>query len=240
MNRNDFLNGLALIFGASGTAGGARPPTKNIAGLVVPDSTLAREATAIATASLPPEIYNHSLRTYLFAELLANAQHIDHDVEAVYVAAILHDTGLSDAHMSERNRFEVDGALVARRLLSSHTITGERAELVWDAITLHDSSLARWKQAEVRLVSQGVNADFGAGLDTLERSDVIAILKAAPRTNFVPVFLDHVAAVAKKKPFATGNCFVTDVAYRMVPGFHLENFVDAVKDDPFASYLSIR
>jgi hypothetical protein len=27
-----------------------------------------------------------------------------------------------------------------------------------------------------------------------------------------------------------------DVGYRMVPGFHLENFVDEVRDDPFAAY----
>jgi hypothetical protein len=29
---------------------------------------------------------------------------------------------------------------------------------------------------------------------------------------------------------------VTDVAVRMVPGFHLENFCDEVKEDPFADY----
>jgi hypothetical protein len=61
-------------------------------------------------------------------------------------------------------------------------------------------------------------------------------LQAAPRTNFINVFLDAVAAIAAHKPEATGGCFVTDVGYRRVPGFHLANFCDAVKDDPFKDY----
>ncbi|MBV8154271.1 MAG: hypothetical protein JOY98_07615, partial [Candidatus Eremiobacteraeota bacterium] len=45
------------------------------------------------------------------------------------------------------------------------------------------------------------------------------------------------AAYVKRKPFATGNSWITDVGYRMVPGFHVDNFVDAVKsDDPFKDY----
>ena len=59
---------------------------------------------------------------------------------------------------------------------------------------------------------------------------------AAPRSGFVDEFLSAVAVVAKRKPFATGNCFVTDVGYRMVKGFHLTNFCDDVRDDPFAHY----
>ena len=64
--------------------------------------------------------------------------------------------------MSKDYRFEVDGANLARRILRKHKVTGLRADLVWDAITLHDSDLAAWKQPEVRLVNQGVDADFGA------------------------------------------------------------------------------
>ncbi|MBV8149354.1 MAG: phosphohydrolase, partial [Candidatus Eremiobacteraeota bacterium] len=115
--------------------------------------------------------------------------------------------------------------------------TGGRADLIWDAVALHDQGgIARWKQPEVMLVNAGVNTDFGANLDILDRSDVIAVLKAAPRDRFVPVFLNVVAAYVKRKPFATGNSWITDVGYRMVPGFHLDNFVDEVQADPFAGY----
>ncbi|MDB5069960.1 MAG: phosphohydrolase [Candidatus Eremiobacteraeota bacterium] len=236
MDRSDFLQGITVIAATVPLSAAAATPPRSVAGIGIPDSPLARDATAAARESLPPEIFNHSLRTFLFAELVSKAKKVDHDVEAVYVASILHDTGLANAHMSAGNRFEVDGANLAREILMMHGITGERAEVVWDAIALHDSSLARWKGPEVRLVSSGVNADFGAFLNDLDHADVRSVLAAAPRTNFIPAFLNAVAAVAKKKPNATGNCFVTDVAYRMVPGFHLSNFVDDVRsEDPFAA-----
>lgn len=234
MQRSEFLNACCAV---AATSLGSAPPA--VAGIAIPDSPLAKEATDAARSAEPVEIFNHSLRAFLFAELIAKAKGVTHDVEAVYVAALLHDTGLAPAYMSRDQRFEVDGANLARRIAGSHGVTAERVNLVWDAIALHDAGgLARWKQPEVMLVNAGVSADFGSYLDLMQRDDVIAVLGQAPRTGFIPVFLDAVAAVAKLKPHATGNCFVTDVAYRMVPGFHLENFCDAVKEDPFAGYLA--
>ncbi|HEY2474438.1 MAG TPA: HD domain-containing protein [Candidatus Cybelea sp.] len=207
---------------------------ESVAGITIPDSALAKEASRIAQACEPIEIFNHSLRSFLFAELIARAQRLEHDVETVYVASILHDTGLCSPHISEKDRFEVDGANLARETAARHGVTGARAEVIWDAICLHDQGgIARWKAPEVALVSAGVGADFGAFLNLLKRDDVVAVLSAAPRTGFIPVFLQAVAAVAKRKPDATGNCFAVDIGYRMVPGFHLTNFCDAVKDDPF-------
>jgi hypothetical protein len=85
-------------------------------------------------------------------------------------------------------------------------------------------------------VNAGVSADFGSRLDILRRADVTAILQAAPRSNFIPVFLNVVASVARQKPFATGNSFVTDVAIKMIPNFHLSNFVDELQPDPFQRF----
>ena len=238
MDRVEFLNGIYALATSTPLLAQGSPPPKSAAGITIPDSALAREATAAALAAEPVEIYNHSLRTFLFAELYARAKNIDHDPELVYVASILHDTGLTPTYMSERERFEVDGANAARKLLEHHGVAPARADLVWDAIALHDTSLAKWKAPEVLLVNAGVGVDFGAHLDMLKHDDVVAVLEAAPRAKFVEVFLSSTAAVAKKKPFATGNCFVTDVAYRMVPGFHLSNFCDDVKENPFAGYGS--
>lgn len=213
------------------------PATKLIAGISVPDTKLAREATSTAKAALPPEIFNHSLRTYLFAELIAKAKKIDHDAEIVYVASILHDTGMSSKHMSESRPFEVDGAELAKQLLSKYRVSESRSDRAWDAIALHDNGgIASHKQAEVRLVNAGVGADFGGYLDLMKRDRIIAVLNAAPRTHFIDVFIAATAAVAKKKPFAAAHSFVADVGYRKVQGFTLPNFCDEVVDDPFAGY----
>ncbi|MBV8117123.1 MAG: HD domain-containing protein [Candidatus Eremiobacteraeota bacterium] len=211
---------------------------KSIAGIVIPDSALAKDAMETAESSERLEIFRHSLRTFLFAELIAQIRHVQHDSEAVFVASILHDTGLVPQFMSADERFEVDGANLSRAMLARHQITGLRSDVIWDAVCLHDQGdIAKWKQPEVQLVSAGVSADFGAGIHELPRDDVVAILRAAPRDNFIPVFLDAVAQFARRKPDATGNSWVTDVAYRRVRGFHLDNFVDAVTSaDPFSGY----
>lgn len=244
MNRWTFLNAMcAIAFVGRGTDASVADDSvadyKEIAGIRVPDTPVAREATRIARSTEPVEIFNHSLRTYLFAQLIGKAKGIQHDVELVYVASILHDTGMSSKFMSDRNPFEVDGADVARKLLASHGISESRQQLAWDAVALHDNGgIAQHKQPEVLLVNAGVGADFGAYLDELTRTDIIAVLKAAPRAHFIDVFMNAAAAVAKKKPLACAHSFVADVGYCKVPGFRLPSFCDAVKEDPFANFTS--
>ena len=232
MERSVFLvSALALLAAAS------PPPMKTVAGIGVPDTALANEATDLAKAALPLEIFNHSLRTYLFAELVAKVKKIDHDAELVYVASILHDTGMAQRYMSDRRPFEVDGAFVTTDLLERHGGSADRKATAWDAVALHDNGgIAAHKQPEVMLVSAGVGADFGAYLDLLTREQIVSVLAAAPRTGFIDVFLAASAAVAKRKPGACAHSFVADVGYRKVPGFTLPNFCDEVKDDPFAAY----
>lgn len=236
MHRADFLTALTSAAAAIPLPGSITSTPREVAGVVIPDSALALDARAIALESEPIEIYYHSLRTFVFGELLARSRQLDHDVEAAYVAAILHDTGLSPKHMSKENRFEIDGANAAQDLLSRHGVSESRISAVWDAIAFHDSSFAAWKGEISQLVSDGVGLDFGANIEALRRDDVVAVLGALPRTNFIPVFLRAVSEIGRRKPFATGKCFVTDVAYRMVPGFHLANFCDQVKPDPLAAF----
>jgi hypothetical protein len=138
-------------------------------------------------------------------------------------------------YMSDRRPFEVDGADVARALLAKYGASEYRQLLAWDAIALHDNGgIAQHKQAEVMLVNAGVNADFGAYLDSMATADVKQILEAAPRTNFFEAFVAAAAVVAKRKPSACAHSFVADIGYCKVPGFHLPSFCDAVKVDPFA------
>jgi|SRR5579864_926700 len=237
MNRATFLEAMFAVTSAVPLGAQAASAAKHIAGVRIPDTVLASEAAEIAKSSEPIEIYNHSLRTYLFAELIARAKKVSHDAEIVYVASILHDTGLATRYISPANPFEVDGANVARALLRKHAVSENRADVAWDAIALHDNGgIARHKQAEVMLVNAGVAADFGGYLDSMARLDVIGVLEAAPRTHFIDVFLNATANVAKRKPLAAAHSFVADVGYCKVAGFHLPSFCDEVRTDPFAGY----
>ena len=50
---------------------------------------------------------------------------------------MFHDMGLLKEHSSAHERFEVDGANVARDFLRGHGITQQDIHLVWTAIALH-------------------------------------------------------------------------------------------------------
>jgi hypothetical protein len=84
-----------------------------LAGIKVPDTTLARDAIDLSRSLLEPFLYNRVMRSWLFGILLSEGAELAPDPELLAVAAVLHDLGLTDRYMAE-NRFEVDGANAAR------------------------------------------------------------------------------------------------------------------------------
>ncbi|MDQ6825703.1 MAG: HD domain-containing protein [Candidatus Eremiobacteraeota bacterium] len=206
---------------------------REIAGVSIPDSLVCRDATNFVRGCEHPEIFNHSLRSFILAELIGAARSSKHDTELLYLATIMHDVGLVAKYHSEWDRFEVDGANVARAFIAQHGLNEVQQDTVWDAIALHSSgSIARWKKPEVALANAGIVTDVhGVYLKGLDPAAVRAALRFAPRTHFVDVFLTDLAAVAQAKPETTANTFVADVGYRMVPHFRLRNFVDELRDD---------
>jgi hypothetical protein len=73
---------------------------------------LTRAATDAATRVLPSTLLNHSYRTYRFGPALGELEEIDVDVELLFAAALLHDTGLVVA--SGRDDVTLTSARVAR------------------------------------------------------------------------------------------------------------------------------
>jgi hypothetical protein len=59
------------------------------AGVPIPDSRLAREATELLRDSAPPLLYHHSLRVYLFGALRGNRRGLTFDPELLYLGAVL-------------------------------------------------------------------------------------------------------------------------------------------------------
>src|SRR5579871_2604640 len=88
--------------------------------LVIPDSVLAKEATAILREHSTDLLFNHSVRVYLFAAEQGRQRKLQFDAELLYIAAAFHDLGLAKTFSSEDERFEVDGANAARQFLSTH------------------------------------------------------------------------------------------------------------------------
>ena len=92
---------------------------ETIAGIPIPDSALAREATELVREAAPPLLFDHSRRVFLWASLQGERHGLDYDPELLYVGAMFHDVGLLEGHRSEHERFEIDGANAARRFLEA-------------------------------------------------------------------------------------------------------------------------
>ena len=79
---------------------------KQIAGISIPDSTLAAEATEMVRDTESELLFNHSLRVYLFGALQGRRLGLTYDPELLYIGAIFHDMGLTEPYRSPDERFE--------------------------------------------------------------------------------------------------------------------------------------
>src|SRR5215210_6382789 len=157
-----------------------------IAGIPIPDGTIAREATELVQDVSTQLLFDHSRRVFLWASLQGESLGLDYDPELLYVGAMFHDIGLVEGHRSEHERFEIDGADAARAFLEPHDLSEERVMTVWESIALHTTpEIPRYKQPEVRLVTLGVQYDvLGLHFGELSARQRESVLAAHPRTDF--------------------------------------------------------
>ena len=105
----------------------------------MPDSALCQAANELARRVLEPFLFNHVMRSCVYAECLGRQRKQPYDRELLYVATILHDLGLTSlAPMQER--FEVEGADLAKEFLARQGMSEAALELAWDAIALHTTA----------------------------------------------------------------------------------------------------
>ena len=159
-----------------------------------------------------------------------------YDREAVYLASLFHDLGLTDEFAADK-RFEVDSADAAGRFLLANDYPQSRAELVWDAIALHSSAdIADRKQPEVALVHFGAHVDvFGLRLEEITPSLVEDVLALYPRVGMKAAFSEALAEVARKKPHTAVGTGLADIGRRYVHGFEIPNVCDLINNAPFES-----
>src|SRR4051812_33032094 len=148
--------------------------TRNaIAGIPIPDSALAREATEFVRDVSSQLLFDHSRRVFLWASLQGEQLGLSYDPELLYVGALFHDVGLLEGHRSEHERFEIDGANAARDFLDGYGLAEETVMTVWESIALHTTpEVPRYKQPEVRLLTLGVEYDvLGLHFDEISPAD---------------------------------------------------------------------
>src|SRR6476619_5065158 len=208
--------------------------TRLIAGVSLPDGPLITEAIEYAQRLSGPYLFNHAMRSWLFAELMGRTKGIDYDREVVAIGTILHDIGLT-AGVSGPNRFEVNGADAALSFIAGRGLSGRRAQLIWDLVALNSTpSLALHKEPEVAVGTMGIGLDYGGfGLDTLQAGDVGRILSAFPRLRMKDRFSETCCRLVTERPETSHDNFLRDFGERFVPGYKAVSTVDMVMNAPF-------
>jgi HD domain len=203
-----------------------------VAGVRIPKTALACEATQFVSGVTPLWLLNHLLRTYVFAELLGRRSEMKCNSELLYLGVIMHDLGLTD-EFAGTQRFELDGADAAGRFLLKRGVSKHRIHLVWDSIAFHTSEgIYDRMPAEIALVGVGVLADTtGAGIEKLPAKQVREVLQAWPRHGFRYAFPELVAEIVGPKPETAAGSFAADVLRRH--GIAVPNICDVMTLAPF-------
>jgi hypothetical protein len=212
------------------------PPhaTRLLAGVRVPDSPVISLAVEYAREHSEPYLFNHVMRSWLFAEALAQLGRVDHDAEVLAIATLLHDLGLSP-EFDGPLRFEVETANAARRFAQRAGLDPRRAQLIWDSAALNSTpSIALYKETEVRLCTLGIGLDWGGfGYESLTRERIDAIVDAYPRLQMKQQFSRAVCRLCETRPTTTYDNFARDFGERFVAGYRAPSTVDLLLAAPF-------
>src|SRR5256884_6935196 len=153
--------------------------------LVLPSGALADASIAIARSSVSRPIVDHSIRSFLFARLLADLEGCldaaDYDEDLLFAATVMHDLGLGE-HAPGEARFEVEGADLAAAVLRRHGVAERDIDRVWEAIALHSSlGIAHRRGLLTSLTHKGVFIDAGRITDSVADRLRQEVLNAYPR-----------------------------------------------------------
>lgn len=208
--------------------------TRLVAGVSVPDTPLISRAIEYAREHSEPYLFNHVMRSWLFAVILAQLSESTHDTEVLAVTTILHDLGLTKAFDGPL-RFEVEGANAARAFARNEGIDDRRSQLIWDGVALNSTpSISLYKETEVALCTAGIGLDWGGwGYDKLTEAQVAAIVDAFPRLEMKQRFTRAVCCIVETRPATTYDNFARDFGERFVPGYKPTSTVDYLLNSPF-------
>jgi hypothetical protein len=218
----------------SGDTRGKAFGSRLVAGVRVPDSPLITAVLEYAEEVYEPYLFNHSLRSWLFAARIGELKGLDCDLEVVAVGTILHDIGLAPS-VSGPNRFEVNGAAAVRSFVEQRGLSNRRAQLIWDLVALNSTpSLALHKETEVALGTMGIGLDYGGfGFELIPSGEMEQILSAYPRLGMKKNFTEACCRRVIAKPETSSDNFLRDFGERFVPGYEPTSTVDLLMSSPF-------
>ena len=212
-----------------------RGETRVLGGITVTHTPLISRAIEYARSHSEPFLFNHAVRSWLFAVRLGQLEGVPYDAEVVAVGTLLHDLGLTDGFTGPR-RFEIEGADAARGFAREQGLDDRRLQLIWDSVALNSTpSIGLYKETEVALCTAGIGVEFGFQYNRIPPTEMQSILAAFPRLDMKRRFTDSVCRIVKTRPETTYDNFAGDFGERFVPGYQRPSTVDFLLNAPFES-----
>jgi HD domain len=205
-----------------------------LAGIEIPATPIVDRAIEYARQKCEPYLFNHVVRSWLFAARMGQLQGIENDPEIVAVATLLHDITLNESFAGPR-RFEVEGADLARSFAMAIGLDKRRAQLVWDGVALNSTpSIGLHKEAEVALCTAGICLDVvGLKYELIAPGEMKRIVDTFPRLQMKSRMTRCFCRIAQSHPETTYDNFARDFGERFVAGYKAPSTVDFVMHAPF-------
>lgn len=203
-------------------------------GIELPDTPVLARAIDYARRACEPYLFNHVMRSWLFAARLGQVRGVAYDAEVVAVGTVLHDITLNERFAGPR-RFEVEAADLARDFVREAGFDSRRTQLIWDSVALNSTaSIGLYKEAEVALCTAGICLDvIGLQYDLVPPDEVKRVVEAFPRLDMKRRLTGCCRHIAETQPQTTYDNFARDFGERFVPGYRAPSSVDFVMQAPF-------
>jgi hypothetical protein len=174
--------------------------------LTLPAGPLADASLAVVRASASVPIADHSIRSFLFARVLAEHEgclnDAAYDEQLLFAATVMHDLGLGQ-HAEGQARFEVEGADLAAAVLRNHGVAEADVDRVWEAIALHAcEGIADRRGLLTYLTHKGIFFDIGKVGDGVADRLRQEVLNAYPQPADIGYLRDAIVIHAARSDAA--------------------------------------
>lgn len=154
----------------------------------MPSTPTVRHVETLVEEVSSEALFRHSLRTYLWAKILAKQDGIVFDDELLYVACLCHDLGLTQHQQRGRGGkacFSHLSAKAARKACKGHW-PDERRDKLSEIITMHiNIHVPPIHGTEAHLLHEGANLDCtGIRFWEIAKSARTEVLRLQPRDGF--------------------------------------------------------
>ena len=167
-----------------------------------PDTAAAVAANQVARRYCSSALYAHSVRSYLWGVAYAERQGFDFDGELFYVAAMLHDVGLTRPFDAHQMPFEEAGGQVAWVFGAAAGWPDGRRTRVAQVIERHMwPAVDRVDDPEGHVVEVATGIDIsGRGLELIPADLPAEVISAWPRLDLAAEFTGCLRVQAQRKP----------------------------------------